>query len=343
MKTLAVWYEVEGQENENTEENKIGTEMHVNFLKLKKNKTYDYMLELGFMIDNITGISRMNIHFPFEVKKKDFEDVGSLLHDNNKLANSIFNEHYVTTPEAKHPKQISVKKNEKVEFTIYTIDFNNEETAEKNGDYTLIDQYEGTLLSLNFNNISKKENAYIRFRLKISEWKDFIVNHNPSNWFLQSAFTTVESLDFRINEKRSYNNSLAEEISKGKEFEIKKIIFFLIREAADDIVISSIPFSCREMEDVWSNYFKKDSKGKSYDLKNMIIYQLTRESDKDAIEHFNAFVKIKVRKCNWKTIVVYILVFLLLSIFSNYLHNNLPELLKNLIINVKQILPVYTK
>jgi hypothetical protein len=315
MKTLAVWYEAE----EGHKKDKIRVEIHVNFFKLKNSKPkmsgkYDHMMELGFMIKDIEKITKMNIHFPFEVKKKDFTDVGSLLLDRRNLTNAIFNEQHEVTSNSS--KQGFVKKiNKEKGFTIYRIDFKNEETTDpKRGDYKLTEQYEGTLLSLNLKNIPKKGKSYIRFRLKLNKQQDFIKKSNPSNWFLQSAFTTTEALDFRINEKRSFHDSLAEEISKAQEFKISKIVFVLVREATDDLVLPFDSFSCREMENVWTSYFNDNS----YDLKNMIIYQYSDNSKKG---HFNSFIKIKVHRSTIWTISVFIIFLVIFSLFNNGLYN----------------------
>jgi hypothetical protein len=326
VKTLAVWYEAK----DGHKDNRIGVKIHINFFKLKRRKflifkEHDYMIELGFMIDDISKIAKLNIHFPFIVKKEDFTDIGSLLFDKRKLINSIFNEHYEVI--SNQLKQGSVKKmNSEEGFTIHKIDFKNNETIENpNGDYKLSKKYKGTLLSLNLKNTPEGQGgeSYIRFRLKLNKRQDFIKNNYPSDRFLQSAFTTVEALDFRINEKRSYRNSLAKEILEAREFIISKIVFVLVREAKDDLVLPSGMFSCREMETVWKGYFKDNP----YDLKNMIIYQFS-ENPKSAREHFNLFVKIKVRKSTIWTVLLFIVFFLLLSILGNFLFSLLKSVLR---------------
>jgi hypothetical protein len=283
----------------------------------------DYILDIGFQIKNIDNLSRLNIFFPSEsIRENNIEDVGKILLENNNLINLIFNEQY-QIHDANIPKQKSVQdKDRKTLFNIRETDFKNKD------DFSLDKKYGGTVLSLNIDshNDAECKNRYIRIRLIDFDIKTFARIHNPKNWFFQSAFKTVETIDFRINEKRNYDSSLAEEIILKKEFNIRKIHFLLMRDATDDFVSPHVNFTCRELEtNLWGPYFRE-----KYNLKNIIAYHWSERIDDDkkekGIEYFNALVKLKVYKSNLKTIILYILVVGLLSvpfsIVSNVISNS---------------------
>jgi hypothetical protein len=332
MNTIALWYDPGNNSAESSKEESVELEVHINFWNIKKRWEYihllpwvnrmDYVLDLGFKINNINNLSRLNIFFPSErIKENNIEDVGGILLRNNDLINLIFNEQY-QIHDANIPKQKSVQdKDGKTLFNIREIDFKSK------GDFTLNQKYGGTVLSLNIDSTNDTEckNRYIRIRLINFDIKTFARIHNPRNWFFQSAFKTVETIDFRINEKRNYDSSLAEEIISKREFNIQKIHFLLMRNATDDFISPHVSFTCRELEtNLWGHYFSK-----KYNLKNIIAYHWSEKPDANekekGIECFNTLVKLKVYKSNLKTIILYILVVGLLSVPFSIISNVISD------------------
>lgn len=317
MNTIALWYE--SNDNGNSANKKeIGLDIHINFWKLKKKYIgYEYLLDLGFMIEDISKLKFFHIYFPFQLNKEDFEDIGDRLIKNHKLINSIFNENYEihTTPSV--PKQCNVQDNKKTPlFNIYAIDFKNHKQ-----DFEITKCFDGTKLTINLENIRPLEKCYkyyFRIRLKSNNLQDvYIRKYKPKNWFFQSALTETETIDFRINEKRNYNDSLAEEINKYDEFLINKIHFLLMRYSIEDFDSPHINVRCRELEnDLWRDYIPP-----YYNLKNIIAYHWSEKAKDKPIDSFNTLVKIKYYKSNWRTILAYIFLIGILSIFFNVLSN----------------------
>jgi hypothetical protein len=178
------------------------------------------------MIKNAKSIKELHIHFPFTVKRSDFEDLGNIIGKDVKYVNAIFNENYEMISDSAHPKYKIIKdKAQKIIFVIYSIDINSD-------DISFFNCYGGTKVSINIpaNRAQENNKIYIRIRLKGNAVKYFIREFTPKNWFFQSAFTSTDTIDFRINEKRNYNDSLAEQIKEKQLFNINKIHFLLMRE-----------------------------------------------------------------------------------------------------------------
>ncbi len=320
MNTIAIWYK-EKTSNPSQEE-KI--DIHINLWKLKVNnkpKKSEFLMDFGFMIHDITHIEMLHIHFPFKVEQKNLLDLGGVLHKSKEYVNSVFNENYILTDPAEAPKQKRVQdQGHKTVFTIYALDFTT-------GDTSLQSCFDGTQLSINLFNIPKNpDNTKYYFRIRINGdcLTNFIKNFEPAHWYFQSAFTSTDTVDFRINEKRNLNKSLEQEITKNKTFAIQKIHFLLMRDAPDDLVADHLNITCRELEpNLWSDYV-----GSNYNVKNVIAYHWSEKvKGEKPLDSFNTLVKIKYNKSNWKTIWLYILVASLLAFCFNGLYDVIKYLL----------------
>jgi hypothetical protein len=321
MKTIAVWYD-----HKNTvEKTDVELDLHINFWKLRnrQSKKQEYFLDLGFMVSNIDQVSKFHIHFPFDIGQNEIEDIGIKLHNHHDLINSVFNEYY-QVKDGTTPKQHSVLNNQnETQFIIYAIDFTNGLR-----DFCLeTNKYGGSMLSIDVDSITLQKDSkkyYFRFRIKGNELLTLMKKQAPKNWFFQSAFTATETIDFRINEKRNYQSSLLEEVSKKNEFKIKKIHFLLLRNSNEDFSSQHINATCRELEPkLWKKYV-----GDSFELENIIAYHWSdkRKGD-DYIESFNTLVKMKYHKSNFKTIILYLVILGTLSISFNIISTGLHHLL----------------
>ncbi len=131
--------------------------------------------------------------------------------------------------------------------------------------------------------------------------------------------------DFRVNEARDLNQSLLEEISKNKRLKINKQHFFFICSNEEEVIGFHQPFiSCRNLENYrWNDYV---------DLENIKeqIFLAYHWKDKD-VENSNILIKSKYEKNNWRTILKYTIIALilglLLELMSNWLYDFLKEVL----------------
>lgn len=318
MKTIALWFDK--MPDCELEEKEI--DIHINFWKVlnkskKVLKKQEYFIDFGFMIEDAKSIEKLHLHFPSKVEQSDFEDLGKMIGKDVKYVNAIFNENYEMISDFTHPKHRTIKdKAQKTIFVIYSIDI-------KSDDILLSDCYGGTKVSIKIPASTAQENhkIYIRIRLKGNAVKYFIREYTPKNWFFQSAFTSIDAIDFRINEKRNCNDSLAEKITEEQLFNINKIDFLVMRDAQDDLIANNLRITCRELEvDLWQEYV-----GKEYGVENIIAYHWSEKASevpnesRKFLDSFNAWVKIKYHKSNFKTIILYILIIGIMSISFNIL------------------------
>lgn len=308
MKTIAIWYSTKKASSHN----KVDLDLHFNLWKLynKKTKHNEHFLDIGLMVSDISDMDAIFMYLPFQNSQFDIKDLGGLLLEHGDLVYSIFNEYYDITNKADMPKQIHIKDKENEGlFNVYKIDFLNDVKKTK--------KYGGTLIELDATTIKQHEQCkkyYFRTRLTGQAISELKRNYKPKSRFLQSAFSTTETLDFRVNEKRNYDPSLEETISNNQEFRIKKIHFLLLRSALDDFISTHIKASCRELEPyLWKKYV-----GEEYLLENILAYHWSKKTKGDEIiDSFNTLVKLKCPKSNWAIIFAYILVLGFLSISFN--------------------------
>lgn len=314
MKTLALWCDKIMETSSN--ETKREIDIHINFWKIPNTKKkYQYFVDLGLMAHEANLIENLHIHFPFCVSENDVEDIGHIMSKDHKIVNAVFNENYGVTNSPEHAKLASVKDTKDKEvFSIYSIDF-------KSKDITFLNEYNGTKLSIKIpKNVKPTANKlYFRIRLRGNSIKYFLCEFEPKNWFFQSAFTSTDAIDFRINEKRNLNESLAEKIKEDQFFHINKVHFLLMRNAQDDLIADHLKINCRVLEvDLWKDYV-----GQGYNVNNIIAYHWSEKAvsnnsnEKQFLDSFNTWVKIKYHKSNIRTIFLYFLIIGLTSIIFN--------------------------
>ncbi len=292
MNSFALWFN-----SDHIDENRIDADVHFNLWNLHYRKALPPCLDVGIKIKDIRECIALNFYIPFLVKKEEIADLGKKLSSSEILC-SVFNEDYILSRQGNekilHVTDINLNKI----MSIYCLD-------EKN-DISTKTQFEGTLLSITIPDKlrSTDEAIYFRFRIKSKNLYKVIKSYNPQNVFLQSAISIIEAIDFRFNDYRSLNPSLLEQMRKGVSYSIGKVHFLLLTEADVEINFSSVTAMARELEThIWNGYFNPLS-GKS-----IVAYhwKFKREDSNKLIENCIMFVKTKVHKCNWVTIIVYLL------------------------------------
>lgn len=292
MNSFAMWFN-----SNHTDENNIDADVHFNLWDLHYSKALPPCLDVGIKIKGIKGCSALNFYIPFIVGEEEITDLGNTL-SSSELLCSIFNEDYVLSRQGNEKILHVTDINGNKIMSIYCLD--------KKNDISIKQQFEGTLLSIKIPDMLRNadETIYFRFRIQSKSFCKVIKSYNPQNVFLQSAISIIEAIDFRFNDYRSLNSSLLEQMRKGVSYSIGKVHFLLLTEADVEINFSSVTAMARELEtSIWNGYFKP-----LYG-KNVVAYhwKFKREDSNKLIENCIMFVKTKVHKCNWVTIIVYLL------------------------------------
>lgn len=305
MKSIAIWYKALSP----TAELVTDVELHFNLWKIPNgSKPPTRFLDVGIKLLNTSNIDELKIYFPHLILKEEFEDIVHKFIDKPALVSAIFNENYKVVSSATS-KLFEIKdKNNKSVFDIYKTSSN---------DVSVETAYGGTIFKIQ---VPKEEKPiYFRFRIKGSFIESLYSTHTPTNAILESAFSEIEMIDFRVNEARDLNQDLLEIIKAENILRIRKLHFFFICSNEEEVIGQHQPYlSCRNLENYrWKSYV---------DLPNNEdkIYLAYHWRDRN-VEDSNVLIKTKYEKNNWRTILKYsviaFIIAVLIELFSNWLYD----------------------
>jgi hypothetical protein len=297
MKSIAIWYTPIDPNNVISND----VELHFNFWKIPNGtKNHHKFLDIGINLDNI--------YFPKEITNSDFEDIVSKFIDKPDLVSAIFNENYkVISDGTSKSYEITDSKNNFV-FTIY-------KTSVSDLEYQRA--HNGTIVSIKV--LRQKKKSYYRFRLKGTYIDSLSTISKPTNAILESAFSEIEMIDFRVNEIRDLHQDLLETIRGQVFLKIRKQHFFFICSSEEEVIGNHQPFlSCRNLENYrWNNYVDLAN-----EENNVFLAYHWKENDKESV---SILIKTKYEKNNWRTIGKYFLIgfiiAILVELFSNWLYD----------------------
>jgi len=307
MSSFALWFEA----SENATDD-YRADVHFNLWNLHYKQAIPTCIDVGIKIYSPQGYSKVFFYVPFIVSKEVICDLGQYLKTTDILC-TVFNEDYTIAQEAQS-KVLHIENNNKSSsINIYCLDINNDVEIEH--------RYDGTLISFSRPRqlIGSTITEYFRFRITSEKFGAIIKCYRPQDILLQSAVSIVEAIDFRFNDYRSLPASLLETMRNGKSYQIGKVHFLLILESDVELQFSSTPPTARELEyNIWKKYYSK------LHNKNIVAYhwKFRSESNEKLIENCIMFVKTKVHKCNWITIITYLVfagILALLFDFISYL------------------------
>ncbi len=303
------------------------SDLHINYWIIKrKTIVRDHFLDFGIKLKNWSG-GVVYFYIPIKNIDKNLFEIGSELRE-RELANALFNENCEITSSTAKRFEIGLP-NEKL--TVFIFDKDNDVQSEQ--------RYDGTLFLINIPEENK--NWYLRFRIKIKyrhalinllklySWRtirsSFSKKHTPGGSFYQSVRSSVEAVDFRVNNKRNLNLSLLDE-NQNNFLKLQKLHFFLIYDNDEEFVFSTTkPKKVRLLENkVWSKYLQGVSGiNRKYCATHWSCSPLTDEG-------WEIFLKIRFGSSNILTIGWYILLISIIAftinILSSFSYDKLNEI-----------------
>ena len=310
MSGFAIWFE-----GENTNNNlKHDYDVHIN-LWTNYNSP---ILDIGIKTKYMPQLKNIKIFIPFECSDKyKINDLGSTITKTKNILDAVFNESYDMIS-ANIPKQTRVSgDNGELQFIIYELD--------KNKDISIVKEYGGSVLTINLEN--KKglnENTEYYFRLRYEDCSLNKLIESRKNYNILNALLTENNfIDFRLNDWRSLSDpSLVEHIRdyKMNEYRLSKVNFFVMALGQLDI-ISQTKKSERKLENnTWNEYIDIDDKNviiaHQWQVKKEII-EKNGETEIRYPSSFNAYFKLKKQWINFKTIIGYFIIILVMNLISN--------------------------
>lgn len=307
MKSIAIWYT---PCNENPIE-LSHVELHFNFWKIPNGaKQHHKFLDIGIKLENTINVKSLNIFLPTKIVKSDFEDIVAKFIDKPDLVSAIFNENYKVVSDGTLKSYEIQDSHNNFVFTIYKTSSNDIEFNEFAS---------GTIIAIKI--LSQKEKSYYRFRLKGEFVQSLSTISKPTNAILESAFSEIEMIDFRVNEIRDLNQDLLQRIRGEVLLKISKLHFFFICSNEEEVIGNHQPFiSCRNLENYrWDNYVDLIKNSNN-------IYLAYHWKEKD-MESVSTLIKTKYEKNNWKTIAKFMfygfIIAVIIELFSNWLYDSL--------------------
>lgn len=312
MKSIAIWY-TPLQPNQ---DNLSDIELHFNFWKIPNGSNQHHkFLDIGLKINDTSNVKSLNIYFPTKIIPQDFIDIVSKFISKPDLVSAIFNENYKVVAEGTSKSYEIQNINNEFVFTIYKTTTN---------DLDFSDFESGTIISINV--LRQTKTSYYRFRVKGSFIDSLSTISKPTNSVLQSAFSEIEMIDFRVNEIRDLNQDLLEKIRTEVLCKISKQHFFFICSNNEEVIGNHQPFiSCRNLENYrWNNYVDLPN----IDSSIYLAYHW-KETNRESL---STLIKTKYEKNSWKTIGKYIVIGIIFAILSGLLTNWLYDILKRVLV-----------
>lgn len=331
ISSLALWYIPKDAKNK---DNPTDAEAHFNlwklpirlrFLNFKIKRPFSRYLDIGLRLKNAKHIQAIQLFVPSRVELKDLKDLGGYLRDPDLLC-AVFNDDLdVKIGKLDYYK---VYKNKKLDFKIYRLD-----TSKFNLDYNF--DPSGTLITIELDYQGSRD-LYIRFRVLGEYPQKLSFIDKPPNAIFQSAFYRTDTIDFRLNEMRVLPNKFIENMkSNGKVFAFSKIHFFFICTSKEEWFFSQLPYAnCRILEsNKWNSYAEGTAVTKNActppESKVPILAYHWKSATKDdqLISDFNILIKTKFEQNVFRTIGIFLVVGLLLSLITEVLGSKVNDCL----------------
>lgn len=310
MKSIAIWYKPINIDNEN---GILDIELHFNLWKIPNGANEQRkFLDIGIKLRDTTNVEILKLYFPSIININEFTDIVDKFIDKPDLVSAIFNENYkVVSDSTSKFYEIKDISNETV-FDIYKTSATDIKSETKFG---------GTIFTFK---VPRQEKKPIYFRFRITG--DFITSlsytSRPTNAILESAFSEIEMIDFRVNEIRDLNQDLLEKIKEEAIFKIKKMHFFFICSNEEEVIGNHQPYlSCRNLENYrWNDYVGL----KKFENQIYLAYHW-KNAEKDNV---SILIKTKYEKNNVKTISKYAFFGLIIAVAIELLSNWLYDCIK---------------
>lgn len=311
-------------------------DVHVNFwflndiLKQKVKKPY---LDIGIKIGDYRELLNVVFSFPFQLTKENIVDLAPMMSTKGN-ASLVFNEECeIETKNEYTIVQIPKNEIDNDKLLIFPLKQAVEDVFE------LTDYGDRSYITIKFDTFRRYletnveldayPSLYIRFRLKDVELHNILYfDSEPFNKSLDSAFSGTRIFDFKINEKRNINKSIAARMDiQGESLAEFNQVHFLVMEPSsyDMVSYSQNQMTCRELEkDSWNEYLEELN-----DKAGHILAYHWKKKAKDSnhkVRDFSCFAKINYQKMQSKTVLAYVLVVLGLGVIGSTIVSATPLL-----------------
>jgi hypothetical protein len=250
------------------------------------------------------SVERFHLFIPGNFQTTEIEDLSVLMPHGSTL-NAIFNEVVRISREHDLSFETTIRNNEPY-LTFHRLSVLDDLKVQP---VELSEKALGTVISFN-SNFCKRCNTpgdhYLRFRILMTgeNRSIFTTDTTPADWFTLSSFFRNELTEFRLNERRSFPDTVA--ALAHNFFDIQSVHYFLMREIRFELINAHTPFHKmrRLEEDLWRHYLRGSPPGSKSRWsakklfsrlapKPMLIYHWKKERKDSAIEDFIALASFR--------------------------------------------------
>ena len=300
------------------------------YLSLSRKKSNEGNLEyldIGVKFKNSGLLESLNVYLPFQIDNEDYiSTLGDTICKDIELISTVFNRSVG-----------KVEPNE--ELGCYDIDLIQQGTPnptlrfythlalapsndgveikksdELNGGTQIV--FPGTL----FEGLEDNMEGYFRFRIVLTAKNRGVISKvdKPKDSWLTNYFDKSELVDFRLNEARILPTAIRRKVSKYHQ--IRKIHYFLIRDASSEYKAAHSEYKCRLLEEeLWSKYLGYNG---MCIRNNMLIYHWSdKAKDQSSLDNFSAFARFIRRKVTIIQIVTGLLFIFVIGVASGLFVN----------------------
>lgn len=312
MRSFVLWFEEDetidnSKSEERRTEKRNDIDIHINQWQSKLDRSVNYF-DFGFFIKDIRSKNRIFFFIPFDIEYINQKDLCDIIcgSEQARLVNAIFNDNFHISS-IENPKCTIVNKNngKDEKFIIYSL--SDEQLKLRKED-------KGSIIEIDLSKVKKDSKIfeyYFRFRLEFKDGGNVIKKGVSETSILQTLFTRIEIIDFRLNDVRSSLKSVVEKYLNGSHFNIKKIHYLILRNEKDEFLFHGGGINSRVLEDeLWHMYFFENKKKRFKFLKNqnsdIIAYHLKEKSETE-IESYSKLVRFRYSIKTIKSILLFLL------------------------------------
>lgn len=278
-------------------------------------------LDIGVKFSNLGPLESLNIYLPFHIDKEDYvSTLGETICKDIELISTVFNRSVGKVEPNEELGCYNIELIQQGEATNSTLCFYTHLALAPSNDGVEIkksDELDGTQIVFPgalFEGLQDGVTGYFRFRIALTTKNRGVIskiNKAKDSW-LTNHFDKSELVDFRLNEARILPTAIRRKVAKQQL--IRKIHFFLIRDASAEYKAAHSEYKCRLLEEeLWSKYLGYDE---VCTRNNMLIYHWSdKAKEGSSLDNFSAFARFVRRKVsNWQLIS-----FILTVIFMGFI------------------------
>nr|WP_321455043.1 hypothetical protein [uncultured Cohaesibacter sp.] len=262
--SLALWCKKAG---DSVDGHSPSLELHFNYWQANTGKKSTDALDMGVLIHDLRVFDEIKIYFPGKIDRKNILDLSSELHDRKTLS-AVFNDtlevgnDHTYCEDEKKKICFQAKSGDTVRFHVMRM---NVERDIRIMPIEETDGQEGTLITIENSFLRKfKEIGEHYFRVRFlldseSLTKLFRDKINPKDQIFSSTFLSLDTLEFRLNERRNFGEKLREEYENGSVPDIRAVHYFLIRDINTELVRAHAEYrKMRKLEpNLWDGYVQR--------------------------------------------------------------------------------------